>query len=413
MTTIPKDRPISALLPDNQGSWNTITAIFLIVASVIIIVARYVIANQRRVDIGKDDAIYTVGWVVAITMSVVSQQMVPLGLGQHTEALTAEKLNTFYRMHYATHFLSILSMTCSKTSIIVLFMRLMPNQQPLITKTLLPFTLVGGAVSMFLVGFQCQMPEPWVLEPLNCSTRGNVHYATVALNILTDVILAVWVTRPIWSLQMPKGTAVVVISLLAARVIVCIADAAKIAIIRRALKSQDTTWVFLPWAVMDQVVVHLSLNHASLPRVHTFLRNLQTGMAVSRVTGGGGDMSKVGTAQPSGSRRPLQVVETGRSGRSGFFNALRSQPAHSVSENQDAHSSETHLRLEPEHGTEMSTFVTVGDNDSTSSNSNTRWDEKGVVENRWDIQGPEQARVPPGHIKVLKSVEVRSERGSQ
>jgi hypothetical protein len=34
----------------------------------------------------------------------------------------------------------------------------------------------------------------------------------------------------------------------------------------------------LLWAIMDQFVIHLSINHATLPRIQIFLSNLQTGL---------------------------------------------------------------------------------------------------------------------------------------
>lgn len=58
----------------------------------------------------------------------------------------------------------------------------------------------------------------------------------------------------------------------------------------------------------------------------------------------------------------------------------------------------------------MSTFVTGGDGESTSSAGNLKADDKGRVGNSWEYQAQglfckEGANVPAGHIKMTQTVE--------
>lgn len=175
---------------------------------------------------------------------------------------------------------------------------------------------------------------------------------------------------------------------------------------------------------MDQVVVHLSLNHASLPRVHVFLRDLQTGLAVSRIAAGDLNMGTKGFEKDS-SKRYLNSSDkrsstgvtaldtTTKSGRFGFFNPLKSKTgSHAVSEHKDPHSSQTHLQLQPDMGTEMSTFVSGGDGNSTSSAGQSKADDKEGLGNACDSYevaaglGNETTRVPAGRIKMEQTVEI-------
>lgn len=84
----------------------------------------------------------------------------------------------------------------------------------------------------------------------------------------------------------------------------------------------------MPWVLLDQAVVHLSLNHASLPQIHIF-RNLQSGLAVSRITAA--ENSVLGTATKptyvlSDSKSSITVTESAtRSGRFSRLNPLRSK----------------------------------------------------------------------------------------
>lgn len=58
----------------------------------------------------------------------------------------------------------------------------------------------------------------------------------------------------------------------------------QIVVTERSLRSSDQTWAALSRAILDQVVVHASIIHATLPRIHSFLANLQTGLLATRVT---------------------------------------------------------------------------------------------------------------------------------
>jgi hypothetical protein len=126
---------------------------------------------------------------------------------------------------------------------------------------------------------------------------------------------------------------------------------------------------------MDQIVVHLSINHATLPRIHTFLAHLQTGLLDMHVPPsqnntqisksrtnptGHGDNDHLDSPTPTRSggrerRRPKHTT----------WNAIRSTL--STKSSKASSISEYPLRLQPEHGIELSTTVYTGDGESTRS----------------------------------------------
>jgi hypothetical protein len=156
-----------------------------------------------------------------------------------------------------------------------------------------------------------------------------------------------------------------------------------------------------------------------------FLRNLQTGLAVSRVaastTAHVGSQGYQSKQVMSGSEREVKqesntssAIQRRKTGKSGFFDALRSTSSkHEVSLNVDAHSSETHLRHPQEHGTELSTFVSGGDGDSTSSTDIMKSDNRSRTHDPWGVDGIRKQRggiaIPAGKIKVEKTVEIKNE----
>lgn len=250
-----------------------------------------------------------------------------------------------------------------------------------------------------------------------------MHYAAAGLNIFTDALLAIWLIPTLLKLQMDRSKKVVIVSLIVSRLVVCSVDFGRIVAIRTALGSEDTTWYSLDWAFMDQVILHLSLNHATLPRIHVFLSGLQTGLLVPRLTLA--DNVDVYTSPGTNIRRTAQVsqddMQSGsRQPRSGFFSAFKPNTArHSVSLNDDAHGSKTQLKLHPEQGTEMSTFVTVGDGDSTSSAGNPKYDDNRRIDDAWrDHSVDGTYDTPPGlqnqtGIKMTHTVEVTTSHKDQ
>lgn len=146
----------------------------------------------------------------------------------------------------------------------------------------------------------------------------------------------------------------------------------------------------LPWVILDQVVVHLSINQATLPRIHVFLSNLQTGLLVTQLTAGPANprKSKSKHSDPNDPNDPnddsLQLSGTSEQERSTSRWRWSSKPEGSLSRrkskmlkmlqfdrsdnDKEGSISESPLRLQPEQGIEMSTTI-YADGRSTNSAS--------------------------------------------
>jgi hypothetical protein len=126
---------------------------------------------------------------------------------------------------------------------------------------------------------------------------------------------------------------------------------------------------------MDQLVIHLSINHATLPRIHIFLSHLQTGLLDMHVP-----PSQNNTLHSRSKTNPAvydnddhlhspTVTRTGgrerRRSRYTAWNAIRSTL--SSGSTKASSISEYPLRLQPEQGIELSTTIYTGDGESTRS----------------------------------------------
>jgi hypothetical protein len=119
---------------------------------------------------------------------------------------------------YTAHILSILSMFFAKISVVMLFKRIAPTVNRSFKLGLL-LCVTWGVFSVFAIAFQCQLPEPWVFMPSQCSTHGYLQIPVIGLNMVTDAILAVGILPTIWKLNMPQETRVTVMTLFGLRLV--------------------------------------------------------------------------------------------------------------------------------------------------------------------------------------------------
>jgi hypothetical protein len=139
----------------------------------------------------------------------------------------------------------VLALTFAKLSLILLFTRIAPNRTgPQNSTWLMPMVAVYTLLCLSLIAFQCQLPQPWILSHNKCSTHGNVYYAIITSNMLTDALLAVWIFPVIWGLNMKVHAKSIVLWLFGSRLVVCAADIGRLVVIHKALQSEDQTRTF-------------------------------------------------------------------------------------------------------------------------------------------------------------------------
>lgn len=123
------------------------------------------------------------------------------------------------KLSYIDQFLAITAMTLAKTSLVLLFRRIMSKGH--VTNLYLTLTLlvlVYFIFGIFATAFQCRLPDPWTMDLARCPTHGRLLYAIIALNIVTDAVLAVWILPSVWRLNMDRNSRKVVVTLFASRV---------------------------------------------------------------------------------------------------------------------------------------------------------------------------------------------------
>jgi hypothetical protein len=145
-------------------------------------------------------------------------------------------------MFWITQMSGVLALAFAKLSLVLLFKRIAPQQVGSQGgKWLMSTVAIYTLLSLFLIAFQCQLPRPWILNPLECSTHGNVYYPITISNMLTDVLLALWIFPLIWGLHMRTQAKSIVLWLFGSRLLICVVDMGRMVAIHRALQSEDQT----------------------------------------------------------------------------------------------------------------------------------------------------------------------------
>jgi len=102
---------------------------------------------------------------------------------------------------YAATLLGIVAMTLSKVSSAFLIERVA-------TQTRWPRIFLYGMIvayalfSMFTVSFQCGIPE-WTTHSIQCG-HSPVIITGIALNMATDLALALWLVPTLWKLSLDR-----------------------------------------------------------------------------------------------------------------------------------------------------------------------------------------------------------------
>lgn len=120
----------------------------------------------------------------------------------------------------------------------------------------------------------------------------------------------------------------------------------------------------LHWAVMDQIVVHLSIGHATLPRIQTFLSHLQIGGMSTNMSSGQGGTQTTAQGRGSAAKATQDYLRRSKVGRTSekAWSSLCSRLTGSLKRSSSI--SEQPLRhRQQQQGIELSTIVYSGDDE--------------------------------------------------
>ncbi|TVY87234.1 hypothetical protein LAWI1_G008030 [Lachnellula willkommii] len=210
--------PFFRVTADDHGGIAVVVVLNAIIVTCVVSGIRALIANKQRIGFQTDDITFYIAGLFGNISAICVYHAVLSGLGKRIDAVSAENLDSFYKLIYCVHLFSILSMTFAKVSVVLLMKRITLTAERSWGIVLVSCCL-WGVFSFLAFAFQCGVPDPWVYVPSQCTTRGKLQYPVIVLNIVTDVILSVGMLPTVWKLRAPLETRVTVMILFALRLL--------------------------------------------------------------------------------------------------------------------------------------------------------------------------------------------------
>src|ERR1700753_651898 len=129
-----------------------------------------------------------------------------------------QSANTISQASYASRIIGVTSIGFAKLSVAFLYKRLV--LYPSWRINLIPLLSSAGWMlfAILAFAFQCHLPSPWLISSTHCPSGSSITIAVAVFNCLTDAVL---VTYPAWALYtvvIPTGSRITVMSLFASRI---------------------------------------------------------------------------------------------------------------------------------------------------------------------------------------------------
>ncbi|EER26073.1 hypothetical protein CPC735_002400 [Coccidioides posadasii C735 delta SOWgp] len=211
----------------------------------------------------------------SITVGIQDQN----GWGRYTDTLSESQLQTVLKGDYAASFLFITSICLTKIALLVLSLQFaLLKQYKYTIYALGTIVILWTMSSMFVVGFQCRLPEPWNYVNNICVGRKNFWNFYGVMNILTDVIqvgLMITITSQIQTSTKRKIT---IGSVFGARLLVVVVVALQLYFLNQVPDTSNATFDYWQMTICTQILQSLAVVTACMPFLKPFLDSLESGL---------------------------------------------------------------------------------------------------------------------------------------
>lgn len=115
---------------------------------------------------GWDDWHCTIATLFAVVQSSLTTAQTGLGLGRHVDSFAPSVSDRQHLLGWVGSFFYLTALTFSMLSVCFLIARVTKRtSQVHIAYTIAGLTGLWGLVSIFILGFQCRLPNPWITRP--------------------------------------------------------------------------------------------------------------------------------------------------------------------------------------------------------------------------------------------------------
>ncbi|KAL9010554.1 MAG: hypothetical protein Q9173_004521 [Seirophora scorigena] len=272
-------RPQPVDSPSNHGPIVSVVTWFLLAATVLAVLARFVTKLFVSKRLTSDDLLIFVALALSIGQGVAVTMQTSNGLGQHQAALSASQLDNFDKFGYASNLLFIINLCFAKLSVVQMLRTITPIK--LHVRIVLgtgAFVVLWSFASELASAFQCKPPNTWKVTGNQCIDRAAFWNAYGALNLITEAALLILPLVIVWNIQTQRKKKAIIVSCFASRIVVFAAVIVQLSYTSRARRTADATFDTWPVVLSAQIVQSISIITACVPCLKPFLESLESGM---------------------------------------------------------------------------------------------------------------------------------------
>ncbi|CAD6503184.1 BgTH12-02852 [Blumeria graminis f. sp. triticale] len=229
----------------SRGQSVVIVTLTTIVLTTIFVFARLVsrlgILRTRTAD----DWFIILAWALALGLSISVIYGNSEELGQHEAHEPTEWLPLLRRSEYAFTILYNPALMATKTSILILYLRMAKNTQKLLrvaSYVTLALVNISGVILTFLNAFQCDPPNAafnFVRTAESCNSIVTLYLCSAPVNIFTDLTILVLPLPVLTSMRLPPRQKSVLVATFALGIFVTIVDVVRIYYLQETRHSQN------------------------------------------------------------------------------------------------------------------------------------------------------------------------------
>ncbi|RDL37694.1 MFS general substrate transporter [Venustampulla echinocandica] len=269
------------------------------------LISRFFILRHRTAD----DWWMILAWFLAFGLSFSIDYSTTKGLGRHDNNISTSDALSLRRCEYAFTILYNPALMATKTSILVLYLRLSKNSQRVLryaSYATLGVVNVAGVVLTFMNAFQCR-PVTAAYKPSEsaqeCISIVTLYLCSAPVNIITDLAILALPIPVLTGMRLPQRQKTILVLTFALGIFVTIVDVLRIYYLQDAISSQvkgtgrlgtspNFAWNVSTALVWSTVEVNVGIICGCVPTLKPLIKRILPAMITSKYgTSKSGSMS--------------------------------------------------------------------------------------------------------------------------
>ncbi|KAL1587328.1 hypothetical protein WHR41_04261 [Cladosporium halotolerans] len=258
----------------------TSVAIVGIIWVVMVLSIRLYIRVRLNGPVSKDDYAAILATALGIAQSALVLAAVHTGLGRPVDIQNLTDQQTTTKIGYAATLLYVSATYVSRASSCFLYIRLTAMRFHVFVAFLaLSMSAVAGLVCLFVIAFQCKMPNPWdAPHGRRCINTWHLWRAVEITAIALEAFIFSISVLLVWSLRMRRRLKAMVVFAFSVRLLIVIPIALRLEFIHHAHTSSNSIYTNVAVTILTTITTHLATMSSTLPCLKQFLAMFDSGM---------------------------------------------------------------------------------------------------------------------------------------